>query len=100
MCFDYEAFVTTQWADCYQWHGLWCQKKKIRNLLPILLPFNPLLPFTNRFQSNFVTLPADLNSYVAGANEMWVVWGFDSESVFTVPVKTDSFPSGAPKVSI
>lgn len=36
-------------------------------------------PFTNHSRSNFVTPPADLNSDVAGANGMWVVWGVFGE---------------------
>lgn len=39
-------------------------------------PVRPLFPFTNHTRSNSVTPPADLNSDAAGANGLWVVWGF------------------------
>lgn len=36
----------------------------------------PLFPLPNTLGAIFVTPAADLNSDVAGANGMWVVWGF------------------------
>lgn len=47
--------------------------KKKKNETP---PVRPLFPFTNHTRSNSVTPPADLNSDAAGANGLWVVWGF------------------------
>lgn len=104
MCFNYDSFVSSQWDDCSHWHGLWCQEKKQNETPPTSpLPVCPLVPFTNHSVSNFVTPPADLNSDVAGANGMWVVWGgggggqWQWDEASTVPQQTlTQSPRGLP----